>query len=173
MSVKLIIYGPPLSGKTTISNIIIDHFIGKLNFIKYSYVDIISEIARSYFGMTKMDAKLVTSIEYKMKEIKNDVWINTLMTECLLYDCVIIDDFIPDNDTITTLMENNYYVVKLNASRQDQIARMKHRYGSDWPLYIRDLDDYECTTCKANLLLDCSSIKDAANTVISYIKLKL
>ena len=72
---KIAICGKMASGKTTLA----DWFVDNHDFLKISLAAKVKEIGVNLFGMKQKDRRLLQQIGMKMREIKEDVWIDYLI----------------------------------------------------------------------------------------------
>ena len=69
------ICGKMASGKTTLADWFAEHH----GFLKISLAAKVKDVAKDLFGMTHKDRRLLQQIGMKMREIKEDVWIDYLV----------------------------------------------------------------------------------------------
>ena len=86
---KIAIYGPMCSGKTTISNIIKD--INK-DYQIFSFGQKIKDLAVELFSMEGKNRSLLIGIASKLREIDEDVWVKYVMNQVTDLENCIIDD---------------------------------------------------------------------------------
>jgi cytidylate kinase len=103
---KIAISGVMCSGKTTISNYLIE----KYNYKKFSFADDIKKYAVEIFDMKNKDRKLLQNFGTKMKEIDDLIWIKRLDKKIKdIYDNIIIDD-LRFQDEVTYLKSYNFKI---------------------------------------------------------------
>ena len=86
---NIAITGKMCAGKTTLANHIKDKF-PEQNYVVNSFSTKVKDIAKDLFGMRDKDRILLQQIGTKMREIRDDVWINYIFNKN--YNNVIIDD---------------------------------------------------------------------------------
>ena len=86
---KIAIYGPMCSGKSTIANIIQKKYP---QYKIYSFGQKIKDIANELFNMEGKNRSLLINIADKMRDIDEDVWVKYIMKQINDYEYCIIDD---------------------------------------------------------------------------------
>ena len=142
--IKIAISGKMCSGKSTLTNKIIEHFgkIEDIHFSKYSFADGIYKIARELFGMTVKNRELLTQIGYNMRLIDKDIWIKDTLKKINnnKHNFVIIDDLRFKNE-LKYLKEKFFFIIRLNISKEEQINRLKKTYPNTYQEHINNLNN--------------------------------
>jgi len=86
---KIAIYGPMCSGKSTIANIIKEY---DSRYKIYSFGQKIKDLASELFEMEGKDRSLLINIADKMREIDKDVWLKFVLKQTNKKKYCIIDD---------------------------------------------------------------------------------
>lgn len=129
--VKIAICGKMCSGKTTISNALIEHYCKRhIELSRVSFASGIYEIARNYFFMTNKDRGLLQHIGTKMKEIDNNVWIRHTLAQTRDKNVIIDDCRFPDE--LNALKCERFIIVKLVVDDDTQTHRLMMTYPNDW-----------------------------------------
>lgn len=143
---KIGIAGRMASGKTTLANQLQIHFesLG-LKVSRPSLAAKVKSIGKDLFGMTHKDRHLLQQIGMKMREIRQNVWIdyvNRSIDEDMangLYDVAILDDVRFVNEA-ETLFDEDWMVIRLNISDELQMARLQRTYD-DWEVHWNNRSD--------------------------------
>ena len=133
---KIAIIGKICSGKTTISNILLE--LNK-NFKKVSFADKVKEIAIELFNMENKDRKLLQQIGTNMRLIDKNVWANYIIEKIKDYEYVVIDDLRYKNE-FDILKKNNFKIIKLIISNKLQITRLKNTYNINYKNHLENLN---------------------------------
>jgi len=139
---KIAISGVMCSGKTTISNYLIE----KYNYKKFSFADDIKKYAVEIFDMKNKDRKLLQNFGTKMKEIDDLIWIKRLDKKIKdIYDNIIIDD-LRFQDEVIYLKSYNFKILKLDIDKNLQFERLKKTYPNDY------ISHYNCNNHESEKL---------------------
>ena len=142
--VKIAISGKMCSGKSTLTNRIIEHFgkIEDIHFSKYSFADGVYKIARELFGMTVKNRELLTQIGYNLRLIDKDIWVKDTLKNINnnKHNFVIIDDLRFKNE-LKYLKDNYFFIIRLNISEEQQINRLKKKYPNTFQEHINNLNN--------------------------------
>ena len=134
---KIGICGPMCSGKTTIAN----YIVSKDNsFYITSFAKKLKEIAVELFNMKQKDRELLIIIGKKMREIDENVFVNSAIKDCQDYDNVIIDDIRYENE-LNKLKEYGWITIKLIISEELQLERLKKTYPESWETHYKYIKD--------------------------------
>ena len=133
---KIAIIGKICSGKTTISNILLE--LNK-NFKKVSFADKVKELAIELFNMENKDRKLLQQIGTNMRLIDKNVWANYIIKKIKDYEYVVIDDLRYKNE-FDILKKNNFKIIKLIISNKLQITRLKNTYSTNYKNHLENLN---------------------------------
>ena len=85
---KIAICGPICSGKTYLS----DYLIQQYQLQRYAFGDKVKEIATDLFKMEYKDRYLLQTISDKMKDIDSDIWAKYVIHEIKHKHNIIVDD---------------------------------------------------------------------------------
>ena len=151
------------SGKTTLADEIIRQ---KPEFVRYSFGRKVKEIAKDLFGMESKDRTLLQSLGTKMREIRDDVYVNYVIHECREHDYCLLDDARYVNE-ITRLRNNGWTLVKLDISP----AAMPSLASEAYSLSIEEIISvkYE-VVIKRNLLR--RNLKRSYHSLLSKLPMK-
>ena len=134
---KIGICGPMCSGKTTIAN----YIVSKDNsFYITSFAKKLKEIAVELFNMKQKDRELLITIGKKMREIDENVFVNSAIKDCQDYENVIIDDIRYENE-LNKLKEYGWITIKLIISEELQLKRLKKTYPESWETHYKYIKD--------------------------------
>ena len=131
---KIAIYGPMCSGKTTISNIIKDI---NSEYKIYSFGQKIKDLAIELFNMENKDRSLLINIASKLREIDEDVWVKYVMDQVTDLENCIIDDLRFQNE-LNAL--TGWTIICLNTPKEIRIQRIKELYPDNWQDHIQNMD---------------------------------
>ena len=106
---------------------------------RLAFADPIKELAHDLFGMEDKDRKLLQQIGSKMREIDENVWINTLLRRAEGYESVVVDDVRYPNE-IRALQEAGFHIRYLEVSPQTQRERIMAIYRDDWRQHLDNMD---------------------------------
>ena len=128
---KIAIYGPMCSGKTTLSNIIKDI---DSEYKTFSFGQKIKDLAVELFSMEGKDRSLLIGIASKLREIDEDVWVKYVINQVKDLNKCIIDDLRFQNE-LNSL--NDWTIICLNTSKDIRKNRIKELYPNNWEDHIK------------------------------------
>ena len=130
---KIAIYGPMCSGKTTVANI-----IKELNskYKIFSFGNKIKELARDLFSMDGKNRSLLINIADKMREIDEDVWAKYIIKQTKNEDFCVIDDLRFQNE-LNYL--NGWKIICLTTYDDVRIERIKNIYPENYDDHIKNM----------------------------------
>ena len=130
---KIAIYGPMCSGKTTVANI-----IKELNskYKIFSFGNKIKELARDLFYMDGKNRSLLINIADKMREIDEDVWAKYIIKQTKNEDFCVIDDLRFQNE-LNYL--NGWKIICLTTYDDVRIERIKNIYPENYDDHIKNM----------------------------------
>lgn len=136
---KIAILGKMCSGKTTISNFIIDYLKNyeNINLKKVSFATKVYDIAYDLFDMKNKNRELLQSIGTKMREIDKDIWIKYILKNNS--DNIIIDDLRYPNE-LRALKKENFIIIKLDLDKDSQLERLKKCYPDSFKDHINNMN---------------------------------
>ena len=128
---KIAICGKMASGKTTLADWFVEHH----DFLKISLAAKVKNVAKDLFGMTHKDRRLLQQIGMKMREIKEDVWIDYLINlQVDEGENLIVDDVRFINEA-KKLKSAGWIVIRINIDDELQRDRLKSTYPDDWEVH--------------------------------------
>jgi len=130
------ICGKMASGKTTLAS----HLEHALNFEIISMAGEVKRVGRELFGMTKKDRPLLQQIGMKMREIRESVWLDSVISQSENYLQVVCDDVRFINEA-KTLKDNGWMLIKLDIEDDLQKSRLQKTYGEDWEVHWNNRAD--------------------------------
>ena len=130
---KIAIYGPMCSGKTTVASIIQDH---DKRYSIYSFGQKIKDIANELFQMEGKDRSLLINIADKMRDIDEDVWVKYIIRQTDKCDHCIIDDLRFQNELEYL---GGWKVICLIVPDKERIKRIKHLYPNNYDDHIKNM----------------------------------
>ena len=136
---KIAIYGPMCSGKSTVANIINEH---DNRYKIYSFGQKIKDLAVELFDMEGKNRSLLITIADKMRDIDKDIWVKYIMKQVKDKDNCIIDDLRFQNELnylkgwkiicLTTPLDIRLErLKKLYDNHDDHVKNMKHKSETD------------------------------------------
>lgn len=131
---KIAIYGPMCSGKTTLSNIIKDI---DSEYKTFSFGQKIKDLAVELFSMEGKDRSLLIGIASKLREIDEDVWVKYVINQVKDLNKCIIDDLRFQNE-LNSL--NDWTIICLNTPKDIRINRIKELYPNNWEDHIKNMN---------------------------------
>jgi len=146
---KIAINGKMCSGKTTTSQFIIHYFKEKkdITLKKVSFADKVYELAYELFNMKEKDRRLLQAIGTKMREIDENVWINSVLNK--YDDNIILDDARYLNE-IEALKNAGFVLIKLDIPKDEQLRRLKKCYPDTYNVHINNMN-HESETSMDNI----------------------
>ena len=130
---KIAIYGPMCSGKTTVANIIKEL---NSNYKIFSFGKKIKEITRDLFYMDGKNRSLLINIADKMREIDEDVWAKYIIKQTKNEDFCVIDDLRFQNE-LNYL--NGWKIICLTTYDDVRIERIKNIYPENYDDHIKNM----------------------------------
>lgn len=135
---KIAIHGKMCSGKTFISNHLINYYLLKnIELKKVSFADKVYDIAYDLFKMKNKDRKLLQQIGTKMREIDENIWIKYVLNNNI--DNIIIDDARYKNEIIN-LKKNGFIIIKIDIDKDKQLKRLKYNYPDTYIDHIFNMN---------------------------------
>lgn len=122
--VRIVLNGLPASGKDTVA----DYLVKEYGFTKMAFADGIYQIAEDYFGMKTKDRQLLRDIGEKLRDIDEDVWVDSTLKKANKLDRVVITDCRRNNEYDKSALYN-YYPIKILAKEGDIDKRAELRDG--------------------------------------------
>ena len=131
---KIAIYGPMCSGKTTVARIIqeIDE-----RYEIYSFGTKIKELATELFDMKGKDRSLLISIADKMREIDIDVWVKNIIRQTQETDYCLIDDLRFQNE-LNHLPD--WKIICLITPEEVRVQRLKELYPDNYEDHLKNMN---------------------------------
>ena len=158
---KIAIYGPMCSGKTTIATMIQEI---NPNYKVYSFGQKIKDLAKELFNMEGKDRSLLINIADKMRDIDEDVWAKYIINLTKNQTHCIIDDLRFQNE-LNYL--HDWKIICLTTPLEERIKRIKELYPENFQDHINNMN-HKSETDTLSLPEDTVYI----NTDISKEKLK-
>tara|TARA_Y100001936_G_scaffold253588_1_gene319204 strand:+ start:7124 stop:7633 length:510 start_codon:yes stop_codon:yes gene_type:complete len=131
---KIAIYGPMCSGKTTVANILQET---DKRYSIYSFGQKIKDIAKELFQMEGKDRSLLINIADKMREIDEDVWAKYTIRQTDKNDYCIIDDLRFQNELKYL---TDWKIICLTTPKEARIQRLKKLYPDNFKDHIKNMD---------------------------------
>ena len=159
---RIAITGNICSGKTTLANKLSEHYNLKI----YSFASNVKKYATEIFDMKYKDRKLIQDFAEKLKEIDNDIWIKLLDKEINGLDNIIIDDLRFQNE-LDYLKSQNFFIIKIKITKEEQIERIKKLYKDNYQEHIDRLEHIsELNNLKSDIeVTDTSTIVNFTNII--------
>ena len=131
---KIAIYGPMCSGKTTVATIIqsIEN-----RYSIYSFGQKIKDLAVELFDMKKKDRSLLIAIGSKMREINENVWAEYIMKQTEGKQYCIIDDLRFQNELDHL---DGWKIICLTTPKEERIRRLKENYPENYEDHISNMN---------------------------------
>tara|TARA_R110000851_G_scaffold120238_3_gene248502 strand:- start:196 stop:702 length:507 start_codon:yes stop_codon:yes gene_type:complete len=138
---KIAVCGKMASGKTTFANMLINQ---KGEGTVLSLAKKVKDIGTELFFMEGKDRPLLQKIGMKMREIKEDVWLDYLIQSADDWQkdnvgIVVIDDVRFKNE-VKKLKDNGWTLIKLEITDSLQKERLQKTY-EDWKLHWNNRND--------------------------------
>jgi hypothetical protein len=169
------------SGKTTLTQEIMRQL--EAEGIPAAHVSLagpVKEVAHRYFGMEQgtKDRALLQAIGQGFRAIRPEVWIDLLQRQCGDSTTVYICDDVRFRNEVKALQADDWMLIRLTVSEQEQQRRLEMAYGELWTEHWRnrfeasetDLDaasEIQWTGEFPDLLLE--SVPDIAAEIVSSI----
>tara|TARA_Y100000817_G_scaffold256450_1_gene209765 strand:- start:3687 stop:4196 length:510 start_codon:yes stop_codon:yes gene_type:complete len=131
---KIAIYGPMCSGKTTVAKILQET---DKRYSIYSFGQKIKDIAKELFQMEGKDRSLLINIADKMREIDEDVWAKYIIRQTDKNDYCIIDDLRFQNELKYL---TDWKIICLTTPKEARIQRLKKLYPDNFKDHIKNMD---------------------------------
>lgn len=130
---KIAIYGPMCSGKTTVANIIKGY---DQKYSIYSFGQKIKDLATELFQMKGKDRSLLIQIADKMRDIDEDVWAKYVVKQTKDDDYCLIDDLRFQNEL--NYLEG-WKIICLTIPDEERICRIKKLYPDNYEDHIKNM----------------------------------
>ena len=130
---KIAIYGPMCSGKTTVAKIIQSY---NDEYQIYSFGQKIKDLALELFDMKDKNRSLLIAIGSKMREINPDVWAQYIVKQTEGKENCIIDDLRFQNE-LNHL--EGWKIICLTTSTDERIKRLKQLYPENYQDHISNM----------------------------------
>lgn len=144
--------GKMTSGKSTLAKALCsyykDYHKQMIHPVIYSFATGVKKCAVEYFNMENKDRDLLVNIGMGMRKIDKNVWVNYLHNNmqkdaklCERYKLrhiPIVDDLRFTNE-YEYLKKNDFVIIKLNISDEEQKNRLKKIYPKDWKIHTKYL----------------------------------
>ena len=130
---KIAIYGPMCSGKSTVANIINEH---DNRYKIYSFGQKIKDLAVELFDMEGKNRSLLITIADKMRDIDKDIWVKYIMKQVKDKDNCIIDDLRFQNEL--NYLED-WKIICLTTPDNIRIDRIKKLYPDSYEDHIKNM----------------------------------
>jgi len=136
------------SGKSTLTRALFAELRPNIKVMPkiYSFATGVKDCASEYFNQKEKDRELYVNIGMKMREIKENVWIEYLHSkmqedhlrcqQTKTRHIPIIDDLRFQNE-YDYLKERNFFIVQLNIPEEERIKRLKKLYPEDWETHTK------------------------------------
>ena len=131
---KIAIYGPMCSGKSTIASIIKEN---NSDYEIFSFGQKIKDLAKELFNMKHKDRSLLINIADKMRDIDPDVWAKFIIKQTESKQYCIIDDLRFQNE-LNYL--NDWKIIALTTPKEVRIERIKQLYPNDYQDHIKNMN---------------------------------
>tara|TARA_Y100000996_G_scaffold413276_1_gene401149 strand:- start:1317 stop:1817 length:501 start_codon:yes stop_codon:yes gene_type:complete len=165
---KIAIYGPMCSGKTTIANIICNE---NKKYEVFSFGGKIKTLAQELFNMKDKDRSLLINIASKLREIDEDVWVKYIMNQTKNKHFCIIDDLRFQNELDYL---NDWKIICLTTPKKIRIERLKKLY-KNYDDHLKNMQHISETSTlnlpKDTIYIDTSiNYEDLTNKIKNIIK---
>tara|TARA_B100000214_G_scaffold15050_1_gene10404 strand:+ start:8346 stop:8855 length:510 start_codon:yes stop_codon:yes gene_type:complete len=131
---KIAIYGPMCSGKTTVANMIQEY---DTRYSIYSFGKKIKDLAIELFQMEGKNRSLLINIADKMREIDEDVWAKYIVQKTKEKEYCIIDDLRFQNE-LNYL--DDWKIICLTTPKEVRLCRIKELYPQNYKDHIKNMD---------------------------------
>ena len=129
---KIAIYGPMCSGKTTVATILKEY---DQRYSIYSFGQKIKELAIELFQMEGKDRSLLIQIADQMREIDEDVWAKYVVEQTKGNNYCLIDDLRFQNEL--NYLEG-WKIICLTTPEEERIRRIKELYPENYTDHIKN-----------------------------------
>tara|TARA_Y100001958_G_scaffold146322_1_gene125930 strand:- start:6099 stop:6617 length:519 start_codon:yes stop_codon:yes gene_type:complete len=130
---KIAIYGPMCSGKTTVANIIKELHP---EYEIFSFGQKIKDIAKDLFDMKGKNRSLLITIADKMRDIDEDIWAKYIVKKTNDVENCIIDDLRFQNEL--NLLKG-WKIICLTTNDDVRIERLKKNYPDNYQDHIKNM----------------------------------
>jgi len=138
---KIAIFGPLCSGKSTLANYI--HYSLESRYYqkaeRVSFGKMIYEIANTLFDMKIKDRKLLQDIGRKLRDIDEDVFTKYTMRYCDRVQSPIIIEDARLTSEFNALIEHTFILIYLEISSEKQMERIRRTYPDTYEKHIENL----------------------------------
>ena len=130
---KIAVYGPMCSGKTTVANIIqeLDN-----RYEIYSFGQKIKDLASELFDMEGKNRSLLINIADKMREIDEDVWAKYIIKQTQHKEHCLIDDLRFQNELDHL---HGWKIICLTTPKEIRLQRLKKLYPENYEDHIKNM----------------------------------
>jgi cytidylate kinase len=130
---KIAIYGPMCSGKSTVASIIQKHHP---KYEVFSFGKKIKNIAEELFDMKGKDRSLLINIADKMRDIDKDVWVNYIINQTNEVEFCIIDDLRFQNELDKL---SDWTIISLITPLNTRLQRIIETYPTNYEDHLRNM----------------------------------
>jgi len=123
------------SGKTTLTQEIMRQLdAAGFSAAHVSLAGPVKEVAHRYFGMNPntKDRALLQAIGQGFRTIRSDVWIELLKQQCADPQTIYICDDVRFRNEVQALQSDDWRLIRLSVSEQEQQRRLEMAYGAEW-----------------------------------------
>jgi len=138
-TMKIGICGKMASGKTTIAEYLT--VLENEPFEIISMAGEVKRVGRELFGMTKKDRPLLQKIGMKMREIRQSVWLDAVISQANQSKCSVVCDDVRFVNEAKSLKKDGWILVRLVISEDLQKERLQDTYGDDWKVHWNNRTD--------------------------------
>ena len=168
---KVAIYGPMCSGKTTVATILKEY---DQRYSIYSFGQKIKELAIELFQMEGKDRSLLIQIADQMREIDEDVWAKYVVEQTKGNKYCLIDDLRFQNE-LNYL--DGWKIICLTTPEEERIRRIKELYPENHTDHIKNMkhisENDKLNLPKDTIYLDTNqSMEKLKIVVLSSLKLQ-
>ena len=168
---KIAIYGPMCSGKTTVATILKEY---DQRYSIYSFGQKIKNLAIEMFQMKGKDRSLLIQIADKMREIDEDVWAKYVIQQTKGNNYCLIDDLRFQNEL--NYLEG-WKIICLTTPEKERIRRIKELYPENYTDHIKNMkhisENDQLNLPKDTIYLDTNqSMEKLKISLISSLKLQ-
>ena len=130
---KIAIYGPMCSGKSTIANIIQKKYP---QYKIYSFGQKIKDLASELFDMKGKNRSLLITIADKMRAIDEDVWAKYIVKQTQNKEHCLIDDLRFQNELDHL---HGWKIICLTTPKEIRLQRLKKLYPENYEDHIKNM----------------------------------